>query len=116
MIDEAFKIYLIEININPCLDVTSSFSSRFVTDLVENTLRIAVDPLFPPPQDFLQKKKSGELLTEIKYEIIFDQRTDGEELDNLYERVDLSKYYIIIGELIKSIEDNSEITEEEYPE
>jgi tubulin--tyrosine ligase len=84
MIDESFKVYLIEVNINPCLSVTSSFSSRFIGGLVDNTLRIAVDPLFPPPADFSIKKSSLDILPEIKYELIFDQRVDGPELDKFY--------------------------------
>ena len=91
MIDENFRVYLIEININPCLGVTSSFSSCFITNLIDNTLRIALDPLFPPPPDFTLKKCSGEVLPEIKYELIFDQRIDGPELETLYRNVDTSK-------------------------
>eukprot|EP01022_Parablepharisma_sp_SALTPOND_P025273 TRINITY_DN583_c0_g2_i1.p1 TRINITY_DN583_c0_g2~~TRINITY_DN583_c0_g2_i1.p1 ORF type:complete len:933 (+),score=109.88 TRINITY_DN583_c0_g2_i1:11362-14160(+) len=92
MIDEALKVYLIEANINPCLSVTSSFSSRFIPALVDNTLRIAIDPLFPPPPEFASKKGAGEVLPEIKYELIFDQRVDGAELDRLYEKADMSKW------------------------
>lgn len=91
MIDESFGVYLIEVNMNPCLGVTSSFSSRFITNLIDNTLRIAVDPLFPPPAEFALKRNPGELLPEIKYELIFDQRVDGEELNKLYANSDLSK-------------------------
>jgi len=91
MIDELFKVYLIEANINPCLSVTSSFSSRFVANLVDSTLRIAIDPLFPPPPDFAAKKSSLDILPEIKYELIFDQKVDGPELDKLYSNANTSK-------------------------
>lgn len=109
MVDEGFKVYLIEVNINPCLDVTSSFSSRFVTSLVDNTLRVAVDPVFPPPAGFLLKKNSGEVLGEIKYELIFDERTDGKELEELYADADL-------GELNRELENNKGASEEDYPD
>ena len=39
MIDENFQVFLIEANINPCLGVTSNFSSRFIPKLVENVIR-----------------------------------------------------------------------------
>ena len=39
MIDENYKVYLIEANINHCLGVTSSFSSKFITTLIDNVLR-----------------------------------------------------------------------------
>ncbi len=83
MIDRDRKVYLIEANINPCLGVTSIFSGRFVPALVENTLIMAVDPLFPPPEQFANKRL-GEVLPELKYELVFDQRTDGAELERLY--------------------------------
>lgn len=84
MIDEDFKVYLIEANINPCLSASSSFSTRFITGLVDNTLRIAIDPLFPPPPEFAAKRSSLEILPEMKYELIFDQRVDGQEIERLY--------------------------------
>ena len=92
MIDESFKVYLIEANINPCLSVNSSFSSRFITNLVDNTFRIAIDPLFPPPPEFAAKRSSLEILPEIKYELIFDQRVDGLEVEKSYAEADTSKY------------------------
>jgi len=123
MIDEDFNVLLIEANINPCLGVTSSFSSRFIPVLVENTLKIAVDPIFQPPPDFASKKSSGEVLPEIKYELIFDQRTDGEELDNLYKNADpsiiLPNLFNIKGlleELNKEAEKQENIIEEEHPD
>ncbi len=89
MIDEDYKVYLIEVNINPCLGVTSSFSSRFITSLMDNTLRIAVDPLFAPPPEFTARKGAGETLPEIKYELIFDQRIDGSGIEQLYNPSDI---------------------------
>ena len=95
MIDEDLKVYLIEANINPCLGVTSLFSSRFINTLVDNTLRIAIDPLFPPPTEFSLRKSTADILTEIKYQVIFDQRTDGHEIEKLYENIDLSMLILI---------------------
>jgi len=109
MIDERYEVYLIEANINPCLSVTSAFSSKFINSLVDNTLRFAIDPLFPPPQDFSARKISVEILPEIKYELIFDQRTDGLELDELYRNADIS-------ELNAETDTVDDIVEEEYPD
>ena len=91
MIDEDFKVYLIEANINPCLGVTSAFSSRFITGLVDNTLRFAIDPIFQPPIEFASKRYTMDILPEIKYELIFDQKIDGPNLRKIYEKADLSK-------------------------
>jgi hypothetical protein len=49
MIDENFKVLLIECNTNPCLELCSPLSSRIIPALLDNVFRIAVDPLFPPP-------------------------------------------------------------------
>ncbi len=117
MIDEDYKVYLIEININPCLGVTSSFSSRFITSLVDNTLRIAVDPLLPPPQDFAAKKYSGDALPEIRYELIFDQRTDGPQVERLYQPKDrgiVAAQHESVDELNE--ESDKEEAEEDYPD
>jgi tubulin polyglutamylase TTLL1 len=52
MIDEDFKVYLIEVNTNPCLELSSPLLARLIPTMVENSLRLAVDPLFPPPENF----------------------------------------------------------------
>ena len=49
MLDDNFKVYLIEANTNPCLETTCPILSRVITDLVDTGFRIALDPLFPPP-------------------------------------------------------------------
>jgi tubulin--tyrosine ligase len=49
MIDEDFKIYLIEANTNPCIEASSPVLYKIIPSLIENVYRIAIDPLFPPP-------------------------------------------------------------------
>jgi hypothetical protein len=56
MLDEEFHPYLIEVNTNPCLELSSPLQARLIPTLIENTFKIAVDPLFPPPEGFSQKK------------------------------------------------------------
>jgi hypothetical protein len=46
MIDENFQVHLIECNTNPNLEVCCPLMARIVTELLDNSLRIAVDPLF----------------------------------------------------------------------
>lgn len=50
MIDEDFKVYLIEVNTNPCLELASPLLARLIPGMLENTIRLVVDPLFPPPE------------------------------------------------------------------
>ena len=39
MIDEDFKTYLIEVNTNPCLEITSTLLARLIPYMIENMLR-----------------------------------------------------------------------------
>ena len=57
MIDNKYKPWLIEINTNPCLEVVGTVLSRIIPNLIEQTLRIAVDPIFPPPAHWPRSKK-----------------------------------------------------------
>ena len=52
MLDDDFKPYLIEVNTNPCLDLACPLLARLIPTMMENALRIAVDPIFPPPENF----------------------------------------------------------------
>ncbi|CAD8073321.1 unnamed protein product [Paramecium sonneborni] len=54
MIDQDMKPWLIEVNTNPCLETCCPLLARLISHLIENTIRIAIDPMFPPP---LNKKK-----------------------------------------------------------
>ena len=49
MIDEDLKVWLLEVNTNPCLELSSPYLSRLIPAMIENVLKIAIDPLFPPP-------------------------------------------------------------------
>ena len=49
MLDEDFKLYLIEVNTNPCLDQPCPLLARMIPHMLENSLWIALDPVFPFP-------------------------------------------------------------------
>jgi tubulin polyglutamylase TTLL1/tubulin monoglycylase TTLL3/8 len=49
MIDDNFKVWLIETNINPDLDTSSPTLAKIIPQLIENVLKLTVDPIFPPP-------------------------------------------------------------------
>jgi hypothetical protein len=52
MFDDDFKTYLIEVNTNPCLELGCPLLARLIPNMVENSLRLTIDPLFPPPENF----------------------------------------------------------------
>ncbi len=39
MIDENFKTYLIEVNTNPCLELSSPLLARIIPSMIDNALR-----------------------------------------------------------------------------
>lgn len=49
MIDDNFKLFLIEANTNPCLELSCPLLNRIIPTMVENLFRIVIDPIFPPP-------------------------------------------------------------------
>lgn len=84
MFDDEFKTYLIEVNTNPCLELGCPLLARLIPNMVENALRITVDPLFPPPDNFSQKKCIvNDITPDNKYELIFDEKVDGPYLNEL---------------------------------
>lgn len=74
MIDSDFKVWLIEANTNPCLELSCPFLSTFIPALLDNTLLLTIDPLFPPP---LNSKKLFNWLTEKylrnRFELVFSE-------------------------------------------
>eukprot|EP00826_Nyctotherus_ovalis_P064818 TRINITY_DN9515_c0_g2_i1.p1 TRINITY_DN9515_c0_g2~~TRINITY_DN9515_c0_g2_i1.p1 ORF type:complete len:451 (+),score=60.73 TRINITY_DN9515_c0_g2_i1:95-1447(+) len=46
MLDEDCHLYLIEANINPCLEVRSPVTARIVPAMLQSTFKVALDPLF----------------------------------------------------------------------
>lgn len=93
MIDENFKVWLIEINTNPCLESAQSpILTRIIPALIDNALRIAVDPLFPPPFTTWKNSKRYMIPDNIflsnKFELIFDEKIDEQELNNLFKKND----------------------------
>lgn len=49
MLDDKLNPFLIEANSNPCLEVDGNVLGRVIPRMVENVIRVAVDPVFPPP-------------------------------------------------------------------
>lgn len=83
MIDDSYNVWLIEVNTNPCLELSSPLLSRLIPQMLENAFRIALDPIFPPPPIYSAKKVPYEnILEQNKFEIIFDEIEDATILMN----------------------------------
>ena len=77
MMNDEFKLSLIEVNTNPCLETECPLLTRIVTELIENTFKIVLDPLFTIHDNTSARKNLiNELPTEIKYQLIFDEYVD----------------------------------------
>lgn len=89
MFDEEFKPFLIEVNSNPSLEPSSNLLTKLFTQMLDNTFRIAVDPLFPPSDGFSTKKGATgiELCPENRFDLIFDERVDGPELLQQFKKI-----------------------------
>ena len=87
MLDEDFKLHLIECNTNPCLDTCCPLLSRIIPEVIDNAFRIVLDPLFPSP-DLSQHRKFqlNELPQEVKFTLIFDEDFEGAALRGLAEK------------------------------
>jgi len=82
MFDDQFKPYLIEVNSNPSLEPSSTLLTKLFSQMLDNTFRVAIDPLFPPNDGFSMKKGAigVEICPENRFDLIFDERIDGPDL------------------------------------
>jgi hypothetical protein len=81
MIDADFNLILIEANTNPCLELSCPLLARIIPAMLDNAFRLAVDPLYPPPDFNMAKKNTlNEIMPINKFEIVFDERIEGADL------------------------------------
>eukprot|EP00347_Sterkiella_histriomuscorum_P023784 403333401 len=87
MLDEDFRLYLIEVNTNPCLEMSSPLLCRIIPEVLDNAFRIILDPIFPSP-DLSSNKKCAinEIPQEIKFTLVFDETIEGPELKKLQNK------------------------------
>jgi hypothetical protein len=118
MFDDDFKVYLIEVNTNPCLELGCPLLARLIPTMVENALRLSIDPLFPAPDNWSQKKcVVNDICPENKFELIFDEKIDGSYLTELMKEKNniISNTFIAININIVEI-DEEELSDNEVEE
>lgn len=66
MIDEDFRVWLIEVNTNPYLGSPNKWTKQFVADMIDEMLQIVLDPIYPPIDNYFKnhrvKKHNYELI------------------------------------------------------
>eukprot|EP01034_Spumella_vulgaris_P022713 gene22713-28866_t len=81
MVDEQFNPVLIEVNTNPCLEFVCPLLTTLITELIECTIRLAIDPEFPPPATNRTKatEEGIELIesAEMKFDQIYPSMSGG---------------------------------------
>lgn len=76
MLDADFRLYLIEVNTNPCLETSCPLLARIIPDVLDNTFRLVLDPIYPSPEGF-NPRKTQQAPQEIKFTLVFDEEIDG---------------------------------------
>jgi hypothetical protein len=86
-----------------------------IPSLIENTVKIAIDPLFPAPDWNVSRRNQIPDFSDNKFELVFNERTDSSELKDILKQVNLKD--IIREEDEEENEGNgSEEDEEESPQ
>lgn len=80
MLDHKLKPWIIEVNTNPCLELSSSYLSYLIPAMVDNSFRIAVDCNFPQGTS---TKTQCDAIPENRFELIFHELVDGSKLRQL---------------------------------
>lgn len=66
MITSDFEPILIEVNTNPCLEFVCPLLTNIISDVIENTVRLAVDVVFSPPKPQNRTKLTDEAIQQIE--------------------------------------------------
>ena len=74
MLDSHFNLYLIEVNTNPLIDQSNPFLEKLMPQMLENALRLVIDPLYPIQTD--TTNSLGKSLVQNKFDLVFDEHVD----------------------------------------
>ncbi len=93
MVDEEMKCYLIEVNANPCLELSSPVLRNVIPAMLDNALALTLDCCYPPPESLAQyhKKYRYPLALENKFSLVFDEDINGREIAKIYEKEGVEK-------------------------
>ena len=73
MVEESQAVKLIEVNTNPCLELSSNYLSRIIPAMIDNCIKRAVDPVFPAPLSKNMRKSQTPDYSDNRFELIFNK-------------------------------------------
>lgn len=76
MIDQMFKPWLIEVNTNPCLELSAPHLRTVIPAMLENAFKLVLDSLFPAPLG-----QSKEMQGSNRFELVFHSEFDGKGVE-----------------------------------
>jgi hypothetical protein len=57
LIDEDFRVWLIEVNSNPYIGMPNKWAKEAVPKMMDEALNIVLDPIYPPRDEYYQGLK-----------------------------------------------------------
>lgn len=88
MVDSDCRCWLIEVNTNPCIEVNCAVLAAVIPPMLENTFGLALDTNFLLSQG-VPKALPDNYLADNKFQLVFDEITEGEALINGYKEQSL---------------------------
>jgi tubulin monoglycylase TTLL3/8 len=80
MLDDKLDALIIEANSNPCIEVEGNVLGRVIPSMLENMMRVAIDPVFPPPYSESAKTTKyspGNVMEQNKFTLVYDSLVAG---------------------------------------
>ena len=111
LVDSTGKVWLIEVNTNPCLELSSPLLARIIPAMLDNAFRIAIDPYFPELPKRPGTSFTGEIIAENRFELVFSSVVEGAEL-----RTELGEKFVALQTFdpaLQDMPDDDEVEEEE---
>lgn len=59
LLDEDFRTWLIEVNVNPFLGAPSNYMKRLVPNMINDMLKICIDPKMKPKNELDQERDNN---------------------------------------------------------
>jgi len=74
LIDEDFRVWLIEVNTNPYFGVPNEYIADLLPKMIDDMTKLVVDPMFPPKEVDSERENLFELLYSESHDQIINKR------------------------------------------